>query len=345
MASPSAAGTGPRHALLLALGFLGTLAVAQVVVGPDPSAEPPASAESRVAVLGDSLSRVGALTLAQVLEYVADDSCPSLFFDGCKNGMHLGDHFARAVRAADEGARGVLIELNVYIFNERLQLGTPRPRHVVTRDHDLVAPLYSAASPRLWYALFRQAGIDTLLGKALADHSSLYDRGDAYRSNLRRVIGRQILGHFSKDRIDPNVRAASDADRDRSQQQFLSKNFRDKELEAGIDNLVLDELLRWIRDDAPRSVGFAFFVPPLNRAEFERLAPGRFADFQDWIAAVREQAAAFDVPLLDYSRFFDDASLFKDYGHLKSVETMMLWAEPLLADVRELDWCAENGAR
>ncbi len=325
------------HIALLLTGFLGTLALGQVLLPEAEAAAEPPTAEGKIAVMGDSLARVGGLNLAQILDYVAIDECSRSFHNGCKAGMHLGDHFARAVRAADEGARGALLELNIYIFNERVHLGTPRPRHVVTRDHKHVTELYGAASPRLWYALFRQAGIDTVAAAHLKERSPLYARGAEYRVDLRRRIGRQILARFDKERLDPElIKREGEA----NQRAFFGTNFRRKRLVGGVDDLVLEELLDWISSEAPGAIDFAFFVPPLNRAVIDDLAPGRWDDFQAWITTVRERAAERSVPLLDYSRFYaEEPDRFKDYGHLAAPESMQQWALALLEDVRGLGWC------
>ena len=283
--------------------------IAQSVPAP-PTPRPARNAD--VMLLGSSLSVDLEKPLATALrrrgKNLASDSRP---------GLHLADLFAGALRASDNGARTILIELNAFFVNERVHLAATRPDRIVTLRPTNSLHVWPEVSWRVRYALLRQGIVEEALEEQLRRHFPPYARSGTWRTRVE---------------LDP------EAARPEVVRTVVGKNFGRKDYANGVDTHVLRDLLDWIaREQAtPAGARILLYLPPYSRAYLREVTGSERAwnDHRSWRTTLASDARERAIALLDYSeRFVDRPELFVDYGHSKRPAFHRTLAEELAKDV------------
>lgn len=285
---------------------------------PHPAPGPPA----RVSLLGTSLATASRdeVTLVEALAESSSNGELEVH-DASIPGGQLADLFAAAVRREAAGTELNLYEVNFFSFNERRHLMVPRPDKRVCRQVENVPLLYRVVAPRLAYELFQQDGVEQVLAQAVRSRFGPADRGRAVRERVAERVESWIAAQALEEE-PPAARSTPRRPRPsghvgRRRLEILHANFAHKDLDGGVDSIVLRDFLDWAARDEATATTVLYF-PPLNVPLLRAAPGGRIADdVREWVDRWTSAARERGIAVLDYTELLAErGELFVDYGHL-----------------------------
>jgi hypothetical protein len=287
-------------ALRLAQPTLARIALHHAFIKPD-NLDPiaPELRAAPIAVVGDSLTA----GLADALRPVLDENVRHRSL----RGYSLGDELAQAMAAEQTGARAVVMELDPYMWNERVHIGASHPDRPIARENRHAAWLFGRASSELRREILRQLGVDGVLEALVEPLAPFALRASRLPSAWVAPLSERLFPHQEPTGPQPG--------------RLFCPNWVRKQIE-GVDSLVLEEAMRWAQAATPKLL---VVFPPLNRAGIATCsadALDRIDRLTDWW---KQRLSEHAIPFLDLAREIPPHG-FADFGHF--------------ADERDFEWLA-----
>jgi hypothetical protein len=289
-----------------------------------------------VVVIGSSLSgeKDMAHNLAKELQSKSNDGREVLNL--AYGNRNFADLFAEMIRVTDYGSDAVYIELNPFLFHDRLNRIGDSKSMVTTEPSRarLILPHLGTEVARttLW-----QLGIEGVFEAAI-DSTALASfrrtltgghRNSSPISGIVRALRAKLILPIHGVAASRPKRVGDVQTRFREGWAIICRNFVTKK--PGIDSEILEVMVNWSKTKLRSSV---LFIPPMNtRAVVEHCGSEGQAGLKNAIEETQFIAQRSGVAVLNLSQAFaDHEEFFMDYGHI-SVEHLEAAYEILAAQI------------